>query len=152
MQSHDASWRDTAEFVSALEFCGERVTIRAGRATLDLLSFVAGMHGRILPRPVVGHRAFNATEPLVVIGDDEEERWGGRSSDMGIILYAMKINPLFEPERSSLCNWIGCRAPLVNWTTRAPQILWPEASSNDHYQGRTRALLPADRRWILDGD
>jgi hypothetical protein len=31
---------------------------------------VAGIHGRIPPRPV-GHRAFDAKEPLIVVGDDE---------------------------------------------------------------------------------
>jgi hypothetical protein len=47
--------------------------------------------------------------------------------------YRTKINAPFKPERSSLCVWVGCRVPLVNWTTRAPQILWPEALSDDYY-------------------
>jgi hypothetical protein len=48
-----------------------------------------------------------------------------------IIIFRMKINAPFEPGRSSLRVWVGCRAPLVNWTTRTPPILWSEAFSDD---------------------
>jgi hypothetical protein len=59
--------------VDASVFGGERVTVRAGRAALNPPLIVAGIHGRILPRPVVGHRAFDAKEFPVVIGDG----WSG---------------------------------------------------------------------------
>jgi hypothetical protein len=41
---------------------------------------VAGIEASVLPRSVVGHRAFDVKEPLVVIGDDQEERFGGRGT------------------------------------------------------------------------
>jgi hypothetical protein len=59
-----------------LVFGGECVTILAGRAALNPPLIVAGIHGRILPRPVVGYRPFDAKEPLIVVGDDEEKRCG----------------------------------------------------------------------------
>ena len=37
---------------------------------------VAGILGRIPPRPIVGHRAFDAEKLPVEIGNDEEERCG----------------------------------------------------------------------------
>ena len=80
-QSQDAAGRNTTEFVGALVVGGERVTIRGGRAALNSPLIVAGIHGRIPPRPVVGHRAFDAKEPLIVVGDDEEERRGLLSHD-----------------------------------------------------------------------
>jgi hypothetical protein len=53
---------------------GERVPIRPSQAALHAPFMVARIHGAILPRPVVGHRAFGGQEPLVAIGNDEEER------------------------------------------------------------------------------
>jgi hypothetical protein len=81
-RSQDASWRSATEFVGALIVGGERITIRAGRAALDLPPIVVGISGAILPRPVVGHRAFDGKETLVEIGNDQEERLGGSLSDM----------------------------------------------------------------------
>jgi len=55
---------------------GEGVTIRIGRPALNPPLMAAGTRGRILPRPVVGHRAFNGKDTPVVIDDDEKERRG----------------------------------------------------------------------------
>jgi hypothetical protein len=60
-----------------VEVGGKGVAIRAGWAAFDRPLMVAGTEGSVLPRSVVGHRAFDAKEPLVVIGDDQEERFGG---------------------------------------------------------------------------
>jgi hypothetical protein len=69
------SWRN---MVSRSARCGDRrkfgVQSRAVFSRL-LPPVVAGVSGAILSRPVVGHRTFDAKEPPVVIGDDEEERW-----------------------------------------------------------------------------
>jgi hypothetical protein len=72
----DAARRNAADFVSASVFSGERITIRAGRAALNPPLIIAGILGRIPPRPVVNHWAFDAEELPVEIGNDEEERWG----------------------------------------------------------------------------
>ena len=77
----DAARRNAADFVSASVFSGERITIRAGRAALNPPLIIAGILGRIPPRPVVGHRAFDAKEPLIVVGDDKEEQCGLLSHD-----------------------------------------------------------------------
>jgi hypothetical protein len=37
---------------------------------------VASMASGVLPGPIIGHRPFDAKEPLIVIGNDEEERRG----------------------------------------------------------------------------
>jgi hypothetical protein len=71
----DAARRNAADFVSASVFSGERITIRAGRAALNPPLIIAGILGRIPPRPVVNHWAFDAEELPVEIGNDEEERW-----------------------------------------------------------------------------
>jgi hypothetical protein len=55
--------------VVAVVVGGERVAIRAGWAAFDRPLMGAGVQGGVFPRPVVGHRAFDAKEPLVVIGD-----------------------------------------------------------------------------------
>ena len=47
---------------------------RPGRTHPPLI--VAGIRGRILPWPVVGHRAFDAIKLPIVISDDDEERRG----------------------------------------------------------------------------
>jgi hypothetical protein len=60
--------------VGASVFSGECVTIRAGRAARDLPPIAASGSRAILPAPIVGHRAFDAKEFPIVIGDDEEER------------------------------------------------------------------------------
>jgi hypothetical protein len=71
--------------VGALAVGGERVTVRVGRTALNPPLIVASIHGRILPRPVVGHRSFDAKEPLIVVGDDEEEsrKLLGHGTSMG---------------------------------------------------------------------
>jgi len=55
---------------------GEGVTIRIGRPALNPPLMAAGIRGRILPRPVVGHRAFNGKDTPVVIDDDEKDKAG----------------------------------------------------------------------------
>src|SRR5428012_9156 len=62
--------------VGVVEVGGERVAIRAGWAAFDRPLMVAGIEGSVLPRPVVSHRAFDGKEPLVIIGDDQEGRFG----------------------------------------------------------------------------
>jgi hypothetical protein len=62
--------------VGAAVVGGERITIRAARAALNLPLIVAGIHGRILPWSVVGHRPFDGKETLIVVDDDEEKRPG----------------------------------------------------------------------------
>jgi hypothetical protein len=58
-----------------LKFCGKPVPIRAGWAAYDApVKIVTGMAGGILPWLVVGHWAFDAKEPLIIVGDDEKER------------------------------------------------------------------------------
>jgi hypothetical protein len=75
---HDASRRNTGKLSGALEFGDESVSIRAGRAAHDApAELVASMASGILPGLIVGYRAFDGKEPLIVVGDDEEERRGG---------------------------------------------------------------------------
>ena len=76
--SYDAPRRNTGKFFGALEFGGERISIRAGWAAHDApAKLVASMARGILPGPVIGHRPFDAKEPLIVVDDDKEERRGG---------------------------------------------------------------------------
>jgi hypothetical protein len=49
--------------VGAVVVSGERVPIQAGRAAHDPLPVVAGIHGVILSRPVVGYQAFDEKNP-----------------------------------------------------------------------------------------
>jgi len=64
--------------VLALKVGGEGVTVQAGWTADDVpLLIVAGMACGLVPSPVVGHRAFDAKEPPIVVGDDQEE-WGRR--------------------------------------------------------------------------
>jgi hypothetical protein len=73
----DTAWRGTGEFFGALKFDGEGVSIRAGRAADDTsIELIAGVASGVLPGPIVGHWPFDAEEPLIVVGDDEEERRG----------------------------------------------------------------------------
>jgi len=61
--------------VLALKVGGERVTVGADRTADDVpLLIVAGMASGLVPSPVVGHRTFDAKEPPVVVGEDQEER------------------------------------------------------------------------------
>jgi hypothetical protein len=70
----NAPRRNAGKFSGALEFGGERVSIRAAHdASAEL---VASMASRVLPGPVIGHRPFDRKEPLIVVSDDEEERCG----------------------------------------------------------------------------
>jgi hypothetical protein len=79
---HDAPRRNAGKFFDALEFGGERVSIRASWAAHDApAELVANMASGILPGLAIGHRAFDGKEPLIVVGDDEEKRCGG--SDAG---------------------------------------------------------------------
>ncbi len=71
----DAPWRNADELFGALEFDGESVSLRAGWAACNApAELVARMARGIDPRPVVGHRAFDAKEASIVVCDDEEER------------------------------------------------------------------------------
>jgi hypothetical protein len=63
--------------VGALVVGGERVTIRGGRAALNSPLIVAGIHGRIPPRP----SGLRRKRTLIVVSDDEEERLGLLSHD-----------------------------------------------------------------------
>jgi hypothetical protein len=75
---HDAPRRNAGKFFGAVEFSGERVSVRAGRAAHDVpAELVACMARGILPKLIVGHRAFDGKEPLIVVGNDEEERRAG---------------------------------------------------------------------------
>lgn len=79
----------------ALKLSGERVTVRAGGTADDVpLLIVAGMAGGIVPWPVVGHRTFDAKEPPVMVGDDQEERDGrvrvGHAGLVARFLYVLK--------------------------------------------------------------
>jgi hypothetical protein len=80
---HDAARRNTGKSFGAIKFHGERGSIRSGRAARNTpVKLLAEMPHGIVPRPVIGHRPFDAKESLIVVGDDEEERWMllGRSS------------------------------------------------------------------------
>jgi hypothetical protein len=73
----DAPRRNAGKFFGALKFRGQSVSIRAGRAAHDAsLELVASMPSGILPDPIIDHRPFDRKEPLIVVGDDEEERCG----------------------------------------------------------------------------
>jgi len=72
----DASWRNASEFVGALVFSGERITVQAGRAAHDVPLIVAGMPGSLVPWPDIGHRAFDGEEAPVMVDDNQEERLG----------------------------------------------------------------------------
>jgi hypothetical protein len=74
---HDAPRRNTGKFFGTLEFSGKCVPIRAGRPEHNAQAkLVASMASGILPGPVIGHWPFDAKEPLIVVGDDKEERCG----------------------------------------------------------------------------
>jgi hypothetical protein len=74
---HDAPRRNASKFFGALEFGGECVSIRAGGAAHDTpAKLVPSVARGIVPGPVVGNRALDRKEPLIVIGDDEEESPG----------------------------------------------------------------------------
>jgi hypothetical protein len=45
-------------------------------AALDAPLLVTGIHDGGLPELVIGHRAFDAEESVVVIGNDQAERFG----------------------------------------------------------------------------
>jgi hypothetical protein len=73
----DASRRNAGKFFRALKFCGERVSVRTDWAAHDApTKLVVSMANGILPGSIIGHRSFNAKEPLIVVGDDEEEGCG----------------------------------------------------------------------------
>ena len=74
--SQDAPRRNTDKFFGTLKFGGKCVSIRAGWAAHDAPKLVASMASGIVPWSVIGHWPFDGKEPLIVVGDDEEE-WCG---------------------------------------------------------------------------
>jgi hypothetical protein len=82
----DAARWDAAKFFGALKISGKLVPVRAARAAHDApVKIITPMPGSVVPRPVVGHWTFNAKEPLIVIGNDEEKRCGWISVGRGWI-------------------------------------------------------------------
>lgn len=78
----DTSRRDAAKFLGSLKISSKPVPVRAVRAAHDAsVKIITRMTGGVVPRLIVAHRAFNAKEPLIIIGDNEEERRGG--TDVG---------------------------------------------------------------------
>jgi hypothetical protein len=69
----DAAWWNACEFVGTVVVGGERVTIRSAWAAHNPALIVTGTTSGILPWLVVGHWAFDAEEPLIVVGDDKEK-------------------------------------------------------------------------------
>ena len=66
-----------ANFSARWNFSGKCIPIRAGRPAHNARAkLVASMARGILPGPVIGHWPSDAKEPLIVVGDDEEERRG----------------------------------------------------------------------------
>lgn len=60
-----ASRRNAGKFFRALKFCGERVPARTDWAAHDApTKLVVSMANGILPGSIIGHRSFNAKEPL----------------------------------------------------------------------------------------
>jgi hypothetical protein len=60
--------------VRLLEFAGERVAVWAGWAALDVtIVLLPGAINREMPRGIIGHRALDAEQASVEIGDDQEE-------------------------------------------------------------------------------
>jgi hypothetical protein len=58
-----------------LKFCSKPVPIRAGWAAYNApVKIVTGMAGGIVPWLIVGHWTFDGKEPLIMVGNDEEER------------------------------------------------------------------------------
>ena len=71
---HDASRRHARKLLRALKFTGECLSIRAGGAAFDApVKIVAGMARGAFPRSIIGHRAFDRKEALVMVRNDEEE-------------------------------------------------------------------------------
>jgi hypothetical protein len=66
---------ETSLFVGAAVVGGERVAILTGWAAFDRPPMGAGIEGRVIPGTIFSHWSFDAKEPLVVIGDDQEERF-----------------------------------------------------------------------------
>jgi hypothetical protein len=74
---HDAPRGNTGKFFGALEFKRERGSIQAGRPAHDApVKLLARMAHGIDPGPIVSHWPFDAKEPLIAVGDDEEKRCG----------------------------------------------------------------------------
>lgn len=88
----DASRRDAAKFFGALKISGKPVPVRAARAAYDApVKVIPRMTGSIVPRPIVGHGAFNAKEPLIIIGDNEEEQRGRIGVGRGWLSYDSQV-------------------------------------------------------------
>jgi hypothetical protein len=91
-RSHDASRRDPAHFFGALEFCGERVSIRPGRTAHDApVKIVTSMTGRVIPWLIVSHRAFDGKEPLILVGHNEEKLRGRSVIGHGFFSHDSKV-------------------------------------------------------------
>ncbi len=74
---HDAPRRNASKFFGTLEFSGKCVPIHTRWAADDARAkLVASMASGILPGPVIGHWPFDGKEPLIVVGDDKEKRFG----------------------------------------------------------------------------
>jgi len=59
MRPHNAAGRHAGQLVLLSELRGERVAIRAGRATVDVTLMVASLAGSGLPAPVIGPSTAN---------------------------------------------------------------------------------------------
>jgi hypothetical protein len=103
-RSHDAPRRDAGELFDALEFCGECISIWTRWAAYDAAAkIVPGVAGRVVPWLVVSHRAFDGKEPLIVIGDNEEERFARSVVGHRLVSH--------DSERDRLKPGGLCRAP-----------------------------------------
>jgi hypothetical protein len=80
-RSQDAAGWNAGQVVGATELSGECVAIGAGRSAGDAVLMMARLAGGGFPRPVVGHRALDAEDAAVVVGDDQEERRGRRPGE-----------------------------------------------------------------------
>jgi hypothetical protein len=88
---HNTARRDATEFFGALKFCGELAPIGAGWAARDAAMIVAGVQSGILPGPVIGHRPLDGKEPLIVVGNDEEELPGQLDVGRGWIFHDPEV-------------------------------------------------------------
>jgi hypothetical protein len=73
VRPHDTSRRHAGHLVRLAGLRRECVAIRAARAAHDAVVIVARLASGILPRPVIGHRAFDGEHAAVVVGDDQVE-------------------------------------------------------------------------------
>jgi hypothetical protein len=70
----DTSRRNTTEFPGALKCGSEGTSVLAGWTTYNVpVEMVSRMACGAFPWAVVGHRAFDREEALVMVGNDEEK-------------------------------------------------------------------------------